>query len=172
MVALSIYLTIVVIFSTGVHCHSPFKNNAATKPLTPISKPAINSISPAQKLPSQFDTTKNRNPFEIIYQWQILDFQYPSNAQRERAIISGDFVPENNLPLGVDSSGDRLFVTLPRWKNGVPASLVWLPLPAVYTNPPLTPYPSWSFHGNPDAPDCSKLMSVYRLWIDECQRLW
>ncbi|KAJ6634249.1 Protein yellow, partial [Pseudolycoriella hygida] len=104
----------------------------------------------------------------LVYQWKILDFQYPSSAHRARAIASGDFIPENNLPLGVDASaGDRLFVTMPRWKNGVPASLAWLPLPPVYRNPPLMPYPDWSFHGNPDAPDCSKLMSVYRLWIDE-----
>lgn len=171
MVSLSIYLTIAII-ANGVLGHSPFKNHA-TKPLTPISKP-IDSVTPLPEIASQFGTTSktNRNPFEIIYQWQILDFQYPTSSHRARAIASGDFVPENNLPLGVDAAGDRLFVTMPRWKNGVPASLAWLPLPPVYTNPPLMPYPDWSFHGNPDAPDCSKLMSVYRLWIDECQRLW
>lgn len=173
MVALSIFLIGITIITNGVHCHSPFKNNAV-KPLTPIAKPTLPVTPLTLNIPSQFATTlnKNRNPFEIIYQWQILDFQYPTSAHRARAIASGDFVPENNLPLGVDASGDRLFVTMPRWKNGVPASLAWLPLPPVYTNPPLMPYPDWSFHGNPEAPDCSKLMSVYRLWIDECQRLW
>lgn len=173
MVTPSIYLAAIAIIATGVECHSPFKNNAA-KPLTPITQPIYSAVTPPTLQISPFDNTlnKNRNPFEVIYQWQILDFQYPSNAHRSRAISSGEFVPENNLPLGVDSSGDRLFITMPRWKNGVPASLAWLPLPPVYTNPPLMPYPDWSFHGNPDAPDCSKLMSVYRLWIDECQRLW
>lgn len=171
MLTLSIYLTIAAIITNGALGHSPFKNNAV-KPLTPIAKP-VDSVTPLPEITSVFGTSKaNRNPFEIVYQWQILDFQYPSSAQRSRAIASGDFVPENNLPLGVDAAGDRLFVTMPRWKNGVPASLAWLPLPPVYTNPPLMPYPDWSFHGNPDAPDCSKLMSVYRLWIDECERLW
>lgn len=122
MVILPIYLTSIVIITNGVLGHSPFKNNAV-KPLTPINKP-IHPITPATleiASESAFGTSlnKNRNPFEIIYQWKILDFQYPSSAHRARAIASGDFVPENNLPLGVDSAGDRLFITLPRWKNGV-----------------------------------------------------
>lgn len=171
MVSTTFYLATISIIVAGVQCHSPFKNHNA-KPLTPINKPIYSVTSSPAKTPSSFDTSKNRNPFEIVYQWKILDFQYPSDAHRQQAIQSGDFVPENNLPLGVDRSGDRLFVTMPRWKNGVPASLAWLPLPPVYVNPPFIPYPDWSFHGNPDAPDCSKLMSVYRLWIDECQRLW
>lgn len=170
MVTLLFYFTIIAIIGNGALGHSPFKNQAA-KPLTPITKP-LNPVTLVPEVPSHFLTSKKRNPFEIIYQWTILDFQYPSSAHRARAIASGDFIPENNLPLGVDVAGDRLFVTMPRWKNGVPASLAWLPLPPVYTNPPLMPYPDWSYHGNPDAPDCSKLMSVYRLWIDECQRLW
>lgn len=33
---------------------------------------------------------------------------------------------------------------------------------------------SWEWHANPESPqpDCSKLMSVYRVWVDECDRLW
>lgn len=117
MAILPIYLTIICIGANGVLGHSPFKNNAA-KPLTPISKP-IGPVTPTLEIASPFATSLNRNPFEIIYQWKILDFQYPSSAHRSRAIASGDFVPENNLPLGVDAFGDRLFVTMPRWKNGV-----------------------------------------------------
>lgn len=117
---------------------------------------------------------QNRNPFDVIYEWRQLDFEYPSFLDRQRAILNGDFIPSNNLPLGVDRWRNRLFVTMPRWKNGVPASLATLPLPALERSPTMRPYPSWDWHANPEAlqPDCSRLMSVYRIWIDECERLW
>lgn len=115
-----------------------------------------------------------RNPFDVIYEWRQLDFEYPSFLDRQRAILTGDFVPANNLPLGVDRWRNRLFVTMPRWRNGVPASLATLPLPALERSPAMRPYPSWDWHANPEViqPDCSRLMSVYRIWIDECERLW
>lgn len=117
-----------------------------------------------------------RNPFQTVFAWKGIDFLYPSASAHSAALASGDFVPENNLPLGLGRSGDRLFITLPRWKNGVPASLAWLPLPPSNaknpSSPPLIPYPNWEAHGDPVRPDCNKLMSVYRLFVDECQRLW
>lgn len=122
----------------------------------------------------QSNKRPNRNPFEIVYEWRQLDFEYPTFLDRQRAILSGEFIPNNNLPLGVDRWRNRLFITMPRWKNGVPASLATLPLPAVERSPQMRPYPSWDWHANPDAvqPDCTRLMSVYRIWIDECERLW
>lgn len=145
--------------TTYVNGHSPFKKNVRG-----ISKPP-----PVQQ---NFNLPNPNNPFEIEYQWNILDLQYPSEAEHAIAIQSGAFVPENNLPLGVDRWQDRLFITMPRWKNGIPASLAWLPLPALDKSAPMNPYPNWNAHGNPEAPDCTKLMSVYRLWVDECERLW
>lgn len=61
---------------------------------------------------------------------------------------------------------------MPRWKDGVPASLASLPLPPTEVSPAMVPYPNWEAHSNVNNPDCSKLMSVYRLFIDECARLW
>lgn len=50
--------------------------------------------------------TDRLNVFDTIYEWNILDYAFQSPQQREHAIMSGEFVPENNLPLGID-----------RWKN-------------------------------------------------------
>lgn len=169
------------------NAHSPFKKNSAP----PFSSQYQSSIQQTSSVQSVFYTPPSssllssranvpaRNPFHIQFQWRIIDFEYPTRAARAAAIAGGSFVPENNLPLGVDRYGDRVFVTLPRWKNGVPASLAYLPLydnaDGGATSPAMRPYPSWSAHA-PDpssAPaDCSRLMSVYRLWVDECQRLW
>jgi Major royal jelly protein len=112
--------------------------------------------------------------FDTVYEWRILDFLYDTPAEHTAALASGDFVPENNLPLGVDQFGGRLFITTPRWKVGVPASLSVLPAypPPGIKSPPLKPYPSWAYHTSVEQLDCSKLLSVYRIQVDECQRLW
>lgn len=44
--------------------------------------------------------------FDVVYEWKILDYQFPSPQHREAALRSGEFVPQNNLPLGID-----------RWRN-------------------------------------------------------
>lgn len=83
-------------------------------------------------------------------------------------------MPENNLPLGIDRWRDRLFITTPRWKLGSPASLSTISLQDAgkVANPQLEPYPSINFHSLISNPDCSKLVSVYRTFVDECDRLW
>lgn len=62
----------------------------------------------------------------VAYQWKQVDFNYPNAAARANAIQSGAFVPENVIPVGLEVYKQRLFMTLPRWKTGVPASLVYI----------------------------------------------
>ncbi|KAH8406403.1 hypothetical protein KR222_000114, partial [Zaprionus bogoriensis] len=88
-------------------------------------------------------------------------------------LLFSDFIPKNNLPLGIDVYRNRLFITTPRWKDGVPASLVTVPYPAMEISPLVQPYPDWQTHSSPYHPNCSKLISVYRTAIDaQCNRLW
>ncbi|EDV45262.2 protein yellow isoform X1 [Drosophila erecta] len=115
---------------------------------------------------------KSESQLEIVYEWKYLDFQYSTFVQRQQSILNGDFVSKNNLPLGIDVHNNRLFITTPRWKNGVPASLGTLPFPPKESSPAIKPYPNWEAHGNPNNPDCSKLMSVYRTAVDRCNRIW
>lgn len=64
----------------------------------------------------------------VAFEWKQIDFEYPSEQTRLEDIASKAFVPENNLPLGLEVYGDRLFVTVPRWKSGVAASLTYISL--------------------------------------------
>lgn len=64
----------------------------------------------------------------VAYQWQQMDFEFDSNEQRENAIRSNEFIKENVIPVGLEVYKDRLFITLPRWKNGVPATLAYIDL--------------------------------------------
>jgi Major royal jelly protein len=58
---------------------------------------------------------------------------------------------------------------MPRWKRGVPATLAWVQFPNESKSPLLNPYPNLAFNteGN-----CDGLTSVFRVMVDECDRLW
>lgn len=105
-----------------------------------------------------------------VYNWSQFDFNFPNANARQQAIQSGTFVSTNaSAPASIEASGNRVFITLPRWKNGVPATLSTVPFPSDNPSPLLTPYPSWEMNrqGN-----CAGLTSVYRVKADECSRLW
>lgn len=73
-----------------------------------------------------FAATLANDNLRVAYQWKQVDFNYPSAAVREQAIATGAFIPENVIPVGLEVFKQRLFMTLPRWKTGVPASLVYI----------------------------------------------
>uniref|UniRef100_A0A146LL41 Protein yellow n=1 Tax=Lygus hesperus TaxID=30085 RepID=A0A146LL41_LYGHE len=110
-----------------------------------------------------------KSGLQEVFAWSNIDFEYPTRAAREAAIMSGAFVPESNLPLGLEIYENRLFVTLPRWRKGTPATLAWVPLDSPSKSPQLIPYPSWDWHqpGN-----CQGITTVFRLNVDDCGRLW
>lgn len=87
-------------------------------------------------------------PFKTVYAWKQMDFQYPTAAAKSAAVASGDFIQENNLPLGMEVHKDRMFLSFPKWKNGVPASLAVVPKTRKGNNisPVMVPYPSWDWH--------------------------
>ncbi|XP_076684761.1 yellow-h isoform X2 [Andrena cerasifolii] len=106
---------------------------------------------------------------ELVYAWSTMDFTYDSVEARDSAIYDGDFIAENSVPLGLDVWRDKVFITLPKWKNGIPATLATVPKNSKTKSPKLTPYPDWGWHqpGN-----CESLTSVFRVQVDECERLW
>nr|XP_018902711.1 PREDICTED: protein yellow [Bemisia tabaci] len=106
------------------------------------------------------------------YSWKVVDFQYPNDTVRQGALKSGSFVQENSLPLGVEVWKNKLFITLPRWKPGIPATLTYINLDDASgdKSPKLIPYPDWETHDLET--NGSKIVSVFRLNVDVCDRLW
>lgn len=62
-------------------------------------------LSSAQRLQERFN-------------WRQLDWVFPNQQLRDRAIASGDYIPTNGLPVGIERWQNKLFVTVPRWRNG------------------------------------------------------
>lgn len=49
------------------------------------------------------------------FAWKQLLFDWPTPEAEQEAIQTGRYVPQNNLPLGVEKWQNKLFVTVPRW---------------------------------------------------------
>lgn len=62
----------------------------------------------------------------VAYEWKQIDFKFPSDEARSEAIANKSFIQENVIPVGLEVYQSRLFITLPRWKTGVPASLAYI----------------------------------------------
>lgn len=60
------------------------------------------------------NTTAN---LQELYSWNVLDYSYTGHEEIE-AIARQDFIPENNLPVGIEVWENKIFVTVPRWKPG------------------------------------------------------
>ena len=54
-----------------------------------------------------------------------MDYDWPNNETRQ---LFPSYKQEDNLPLGLEVAGNRLFITVPRWKPGVAASLNYIML--------------------------------------------
>lgn len=52
------------------------------------------------------------------FAWKKMDFAYPDERSRQLAMASGEYIPENSLPVGIEIWRNKLFVTIPRWRNG------------------------------------------------------
>ncbi|XP_052755793.1 LOW QUALITY PROTEIN: L-dopachrome tautomerase yellow-f-like [Galleria mellonella] len=108
------------------------------------------------------------------FQWKVIDFTW-ANQSRKAAIDSGLYVAENNMPTGLARRREKVFVTIPRWKRGVPSSLNY-----IYVNgsqqQPLNPYPSWADAVLSDKDggisSNSTVVSTFRVHADRCDRLW
>lgn len=61
----------------------------------------------------------------VAYQWKQIDYDWPSNDTKR---LFPDYKQEDNLPLGLEVAGDRIFITVPRWRQGVAASLNYIRL--------------------------------------------
>ncbi|KAL0841213.1 hypothetical protein ABMA28_014949 [Loxostege sticticalis] len=130
---------------------------------------AMLGLARPQSIPADTETP----PFSTLYKWKHVDFAFPSPMHRAQALANGKYIPQNVLPLGLEVWGSRVWVTLPSWRKGVPATLATVPRAGGLASPSLMPYPDWSFHrAYNDANNCSGLTSVFRINVDPCGRLW
>ncbi|KAL5284321.1 Y-f.2 family protein [Megaselia abdita] len=109
---------------------------------------------------------------EEKYAWKTMDYNWPSDEDRDAAIKRGFYNPESMVILGIDRWRDMLFVTVPRWRSGVVSTLNYISLFNTERSPKLEPYPSWDDNSLETEHTLSTVISAYRLQVDHCDRLW
>ncbi|XP_058811802.1 major royal jelly protein 1-like [Topomyia yanbarensis] len=113
-----------------------------------------------------------------VSQWKSLDFVFSSPKERADALASGRFIPENCVPLDMDVDYNssplrsRIFVTVPRFIEGIPVTLGTISSQQGASGPLIEPYPNAHIQSNPEDRRCNGIVSVFRTMIDECNRLW
>ncbi|XP_068627226.1 L-dopachrome tautomerase yellow-f2-like [Battus philenor] len=100
--------------------------------------------------------------FQEVFAWKQLTYNIDGQIDEEGRF----FVQYNNVPMGVELVGERLFVTVPRRRHGIPSTLNYINMKTDSNtrSPSLRPYPSLG--------QSRDLTSVYRTRADECGRLW
>ncbi|XP_060522104.1 protein yellow-like [Cylas formicarius] len=101
--------------------------------------------------------------FKVIREWRYINFTWPASDTYETAVRRGAYVPENVVVAGIKYHDGFYYLTLPRMKEGVPATLARVPASAPDTAPLLTPYPSWEMNA---IGDCDALQNVQNVEID------
>ncbi|CAB3382142.1 Hypothetical predicted protein [Cloeon dipterum] len=108
--------------------------------------------------------------FTQVFEWNKLDYEWPSEESRTQALKKGTYLPDNIEPHYIAVYGSRLFLSLESY-GGIPVTLVSLPTSSASTAPPkLTPFPSWDMHGK--IGDCDKIEEARGLEVDSVGRLW
>eukprot|EP00992_Anisonema_acinus_P011367 TRINITY_DN7351_c0_g1_i1.p1 TRINITY_DN7351_c0_g1~~TRINITY_DN7351_c0_g1_i1.p1 ORF type:complete len:411 (-),score=82.47 TRINITY_DN7351_c0_g1_i1:26-1207(-) len=85
----------------------------------------------------------------------------------ESYLADGRYIPDNNIITGVKWFAGELYVSVPRWKPGVPSTLNRVRNTA--QGPVLVPYPSWELQRPGDA---RALQNIQSMEIDPLGRMW
>ncbi|KAK4874681.1 hypothetical protein RN001_014041 [Aquatica leii] len=112
-----------------------------------------------------------------VFEWINTEFDYPSLEARQDAINSGEFIERVSRPSDIDVYYDeneepKYFLTFPRTGRGTPVTLGTMTDKILNDSPVIAPYPSWEWHQNLNQCSQKRIVSVFRIKIDECQRLW
>lgn len=63
-----------------------------------------------------------------IFKWKTIDYEFANAEARASAIRNSEYIPQNNVPFGLEIWRDKVFVTVPRRNPGVPSTLNYVPL--------------------------------------------
>ncbi|XP_049278861.1 L-dopachrome tautomerase yellow-f2-like [Anopheles funestus] len=120
---------------------------------------------------------------QIVYQWTQISSN-SNNDPSKNLVFMDDTVVSNeekyyaygNIPIGVTHHKGFLYVTFPRRRAGIPATLNVIDMarnPSV-NDPKLEPYPNLLVNTlrNDLSADPKRIISVYRTQVDRCDRLW
>jgi sugar lactone lactonase YvrE len=110
-------------------------------------------------------------PFIVQFQWNYLNYSWPSEEAYLKADKDESYMEKNNVVTGIKLWKDKMYLTIPRYKNGVPVTLAVTSSTPIngQTAPKLEPYPNWDMQR---IGDCSAFQFVQSIEIDPMGRMW
>nr|CAH7757593.1 unnamed protein product [Callosobruchus chinensis] len=108
--------------------------------------------------------------FGFVWSWSYVNYTWPSHTSYYRAVVENRYLPQNVMPGGPKIYKDKVFVTMPKFRAGVPATLGYFPMMSKKkTNILISPFPSWkmNYQGK-----CWNLQSVLGTEIDRKGVMW
>ncbi|XP_065336594.1 protein yellow-like [Cloeon dipterum] len=102
--------------------------------------------------------------FTQVFEWpDDWDYEWPSEGD-------GTFKPQNIQPIYMAVYETRIFLSLDRYYDGIPVTLVSLPTSSASSaSPKLTLFPSWEMQ---EFGHCNKIEEAKGLEVDSIGRLW
>ncbi|XP_012254941.2 protein yellow-like [Athalia rosae] len=110
-------------------------------------------------------------PFKVIFEWNATEFNWASPEALDQAIKHKEYIVENNAIAGIKIWKNKMYLTIPRWRKGVPVTLGVTSATPVndVTAPKLDPYPNWDMQ---TLGDCNAFQFVQSMEIDPLGRMW
>lgn len=107
--------------------------------------------------------------YDVVYEWNNVNFTWRSSKEYNAAISSKKYIPENNIISGIKIYKNKVYLALPRIKNGTPITLGTIPLSNKVKDALIKPYPSWKMN---TGKHCDTLHSVQSMEIDSKGIMW
>lgn len=109
-----------------------------------------------------------KDHFTVVYQWDNINYTWRSPEDYQDALQSGRYIPEKNAMAGIKLHKDRVYIALPRIREGTPVTLASIPKSSS-KNALLEPFPSWEMNAGPD---CTSIQNVQSMEIDQEGTMW
>lgn len=106
---------------------------------------------------------------EPCVEWTGGSFEWPCAQTKSLYKSSGKYISKNIIATRAQIIGDNVYVALPRYKSGVPATLARTSFRKGSCAATLSPFPCWSMQ---EEGNCQSLQSVVDIVADRNNILW
>ena len=104
-----------------------------------------------------------------VVQWTGGQFEFPCPSTKSLYKSSEKYIPKNVIATRAQIVRDTIYLALPRYRKGVPATLVKTVVKPGTCQTTFTPYPCWDMQ---EEGNCKSLQSVVDLVVDQNEVLW
>ncbi|XP_031627079.1 major royal jelly protein 1 [Contarinia nasturtii] len=124
-------------------------------------------------VPTQYGAVPIKYPeersTEPCVEWTGGTFEWPCSQTKSLYKSSGKYISKNIIATRAQIIGDNVYVALPRYKSGVPATLARTGFKKGSCAATLSPFPCWSMQ---EEGNCQSLQSVVDIVADRNNILW